>query len=54
MKQLANNLIDALKAQPLALALVATNLAFLIGISIAVARKDALLAELVKNCVIQK
>jgi hypothetical protein len=54
MKQLADHLMDNLKAQPLALALVVINLFFLIAISIAVMRKDALLADLVKTCVVQK
>jgi hypothetical protein len=54
MKQLANNLIEALKVQPLLLALVAVNLCFLIAISAATMRKDALLSDLVKTCVVQK
>jgi hypothetical protein len=54
MRVLASKLIDALKAQPLVLAIVAINLCFLIAISAATMRKDALLADLVKNCVTQK
>jgi hypothetical protein len=54
MRALANNLIDALKAQPLLLALVVVNLCFLIAISVATMCKDALLADLVQHCVVQK
>jgi hypothetical protein len=49
--RLARNIAESLRSQPLLLALVTINIAFLIGISVAVARKDALLAELIKLCV---
>jgi hypothetical protein len=49
---------ESLKSQPLAPALVVINLAFLIGfafmfgeIAASVQRKDALVVDLVKNCV---
>jgi hypothetical protein len=53
MIKLARNIAESLRGQPLVLALVTINIAFLIGISVAVARKDALLAELIKLCVKQ-
>jgi hypothetical protein len=51
MIKLARNIAESLRSQPLVLALVTINIAFLIVISLAVARKDALLAELIKSCV---
>lgn len=57
VKRIAVNVIDALRSQPLALALVVINLLFLFGfafmlreIAQAVARKDALLAEIASHC----
>lgn len=58
MRKLAPHIIDALRSQPLALALVVINLLFLTGfafmlreIAQAVARKDALLAEIASHCI---
>jgi hypothetical protein len=45
---------DGLKGQPVILALVIVNLLFLLAISAATIRKDALLADLVKQCVVHK
>lgn len=57
MKEIARALVDALKAQPGLLALMVINAASLVffawvlhEISIATARDDALLTELVKKC----
>lgn len=56
VKQLAHNVIDALRAQPLALALVIINLMFLIGFGFAlrevgqaIERRDNVIARLA-NC----
>jgi hypothetical protein len=57
VKQIANNVIESLRHQPFALALVILNVAFLIGfafmfreIAQSVERKDALVVELLKKC----
>ncbi|MGX1151467.1 hypothetical protein [Bradyrhizobium ottawaense] len=57
MRKAAADIIGALRSQPLALALVVINLLFLTGfafmlreIAQAVARKDALLAEIASHC----
>ncbi|MEY9364771.1 hypothetical protein ABH994_007492 [Bradyrhizobium yuanmingense] len=57
MRNLATRTVEALRSQPLALALVVVNLLFLIGfafmlreIAQAVERKDALLAEIASHC----
>jgi hypothetical protein len=50
MKALAQSLIDSLKGQPFALVLLAINVAFLVAIYFATARKDALIADLIKQC----
>lgn len=57
--KVAGIVVEALKAQPLILALVVVNVLFLIGgayglreISVSVARKDQLLAELAKDCIV--
>jgi hypothetical protein len=61
VKQIAKNVVEGLRHQPLALALVVVNLAFLIGftlmfreISDSVERKDALVVEMLKQCVAPK
>lgn len=57
MKEIVRSLIDALKSNPGLLAVVAVNLLSLVffawvlhEVSIATARDDALLTELVKKC----
>lgn len=59
IRQLARTLIEALRDEPLALSLVVINALFLLAglyglreIVHAVERKDALLAELAKRCVV--
>ncbi|QOG18161.1 MULTISPECIES: hypothetical protein [Bradyrhizobium] len=57
LRAAATSAVEALKGQPLLLALVMINLLFLMGfafmhreIAQAVARKDALLAEIASHC----
>jgi hypothetical protein len=57
MRALANNLIDALKAQPLVLAVIVINVLFLVGgvyvlhdRATSNERKDALIATLTERC----
>jgi hypothetical protein len=57
LKQVAGQIVDALRGQPLALALVVINLLFMIGFALmfreiaqAVERKDTLLAEIASHC----
>ena len=54
---IGGKVIDGLRSQPLALALVVINLLFLVGFTLmlreiaqAVERKDALLAEIASHC----
>jgi hypothetical protein len=51
---IANDVIGALKRQPLAIVLVVINVIFLAGIIAATERKDALIADLVEHCVVRK
>ena len=61
--QVANNVVDGLKAQPFVLALVVINVLFLGGVGYVLhrvsennalisERKDALLSDLARNCVV--
>jgi hypothetical protein len=57
VKQLIGNVVDNLRSQPLALALVVVNVAFLVGfafmfheIANSVERKDALVVSLLQQC----
>ncbi|MBR1002722.1 hypothetical protein ABIF65_005997 [Bradyrhizobium japonicum] len=57
MRKVAADIIEALRSQPMALAVVVINLLFLTGFAFmlreivqAVARKDALLAEIASHC----
>jgi hypothetical protein len=57
VKQIANNVIEGLRNQPFALALVVLNVAFLLGfafmfseIAQSVERKDALVVDLLRKC----
>jgi hypothetical protein len=57
VRQLANNLVEALRNQPYALALVVINIAFVIGmgfmlqqIAHSAERRDALLASVAQRC----
>lgn len=59
--KVASTIIESLKGQPLALALVVVNLMFLVGGVYVLndrrdsnVRKDALIADLVKNCVVHQ
>jgi hypothetical protein len=54
IRNIAADIIAGLRSQPAMLALVVVNLCFLIAISAATVRKDALLADLVQHCVVQK
>jgi hypothetical protein len=58
--KLAGGIVESLKAQPLALALVMVNLLFLVAGGFALhelggsmLRKDELLAKLAENCMVQ-
>jgi hypothetical protein len=57
VKEIVNNAITSLRGQPLALALVVINLAFLVGLTLvfreiseSTQRKDALVIEMLKQC----
>jgi hypothetical protein len=59
MIRIATRIVEGLKAQPLALALIVVNLMFIIGFSYmlreigqSVTRKDQLLSELAKDCMV--
>ena len=57
VRQIAENVVDALRTQPFALALVVLNVLVLIGFAYTlrevgkgIERKDALVAEFIRNC----
>jgi hypothetical protein len=57
MKNLLNNLVDGMRLQPLAFALVIVNLAFLAGFTLlfrevaqSTERKDALIIQMLQQC----
>jgi high-affinity nickel permease len=61
VREIANNVVETLKSQPALLALIVTNIVLLVGfayilqqISASSARKDNLIAELSRQCAIQR